>query len=604
LVLCIAGFPPFQVGDFRSPFGHFHNGVFEDNGFYNRHQLLQDISTFWDFPHDPEKTLVNVLISIKGMGKTTLLRHLADPNASRSFKHEYLTDAGRHGRILCLHAPDFTSCPQKPIGDAFLELDRLTKEAFTTDSGVAVVLVNECQAWAEMSILSEKEGATLLSVAMAALPPKVRAAVVGLEDRKLDFLSDDGTLYCTKSSILEVLSLQNAQDMLGRDEPSAKLMMLLSRVPRMLKLGLDVLADIPSATCATKVDTWRVKVKGYYKSSLQTFAIEDACWIIAATNCRWIVNDKSKVPGTQLVWGQLYSREVVTRNLEGQFSLMFGALEGNENWKGELVVKFRELFGVDLARATVSLTKWFTNKSTKSATSGVGDIWDHIFNASLVLRYHLLRAEQKRDNIPLDQVYHPAGDNMRAMLGQWEVCLVQGVALVLTETFVTDYLPANCLCSNKMVVFAHHDALLPIRLCSKQDEKQATPVNSPVCSRALALQHRFGKQKPAGELLPQLLAKKHETKGGGQQKSEPKEKQQPSPPPCCLLHICPSIEEGDLWHHGGGATGTLLRSARDRRRFADVSGHGCMNDEVICVLLQLHNLKDPDFDDAFAMLSL
>ena len=289
-----------------------------------------------------------------------------------------------------------------PVHEAFHELRRLTQAAFGfTTVPVVIVLVDECQSWAKIPVKS----GTLLSYAMSSLPVDVRVAVAGLADSRLQFLSENGTFYQSSDGVLNTLSTDSAFQMISHSSTNKdviNIIVALSKVPRILKLGMDVLEAYPKVASNTQLDLWRFQVDIYYKSTLSTFHLNDACWIIAATSAKWIVHlDSERVPGTTLSWRDLYSKGIVTRAQSGQYSLIFCNLWGkHEDWT-PLRSRFTKLFGIDMAHAVLDIGNVLHTKGRKSSSSLIGDIWESMFNACLVLRYHLLQAKAREVENPL-----------------------------------------------------------------------------------------------------------------------------------------------------------------------------------------------------------
>jgi len=85
----------FKPADFVAPVRLFQNGVLQDNELLEREKLVEKICRFWAFGITPQKRLVATFISSKGMGKTTLLKFLADPSRIPELKPPGLLRAGK-----------------------------------------------------------------------------------------------------------------------------------------------------------------------------------------------------------------------------------------------------------------------------------------------------------------------------------------------------------------------------------------------------------------------------------------------------------------------------------------------------------------------------
>jgi hypothetical protein len=410
---------------------------------------------------------------------------------------------------------------------------------------------------------------TVLAAAVSLLPDNVRVAVAGLYDEHLATFSEGGTMYETPSPnqrvYLAPLSVTAALRVVGSDTETSRTVVALARVPRILVLAKQAVSQQKGTTPGTQLDVWRNSVVKYYHSGFGDLSDEQVCWVVAATSCHWIVEDEEKecVPGTDLTWRELYMYGVVCRGKDGQFSLLFCALFTNPERFGPLSAKFTELFGVQLPHAVLDLRAWFEAHGRKNVLTDVGDTWEYMFNACLVLRYHLLRESHGAEAgvdlwLSLSDVYASESAAAAEMLGEWEVCLSE-VKQDASEGAVEDAAshPRSLRC-NKSVADAHHDAILPAR----KVKNHANIVG-------LALQHRFstGPGKSAKELLPQLLSKK---KGGIQ---------------CRLLHCCPGVKEKKFTRRA-----LRLVSAFKSRMFGELSGRGCINNDTVDTLLQLRDL--------------
>jgi len=304
----------------------------------------------------------------------------------------------------------------------------------------------------------------------------------------------------------------------------------------------------------------------YYKGTISRYTLEEASWLIAATTCRWIVphfvqgTHEVCVPGTKLPWRLLEAQSCITRNVDGQVSLVFGMIQNcSSDWMEHLIVKFYELFGVALDHAVFSYAQWIESKM-KGATTLIADSWEHLVNSALVLRYHLLSKQIETTTgtrpvgLPLSTVYECDEKTYPGnVLANFDVRLEKAV-YGESEVFVSTSL-APGLYSNKATVSAHHDAVISC-------------VKPPV---SLALRYRFEPPKEALELLPQLKASISQATDAAD---------------CVLLHICPSVDESAFKR-----SHPTLMEAYQAGRFVEISGRGCMNEEILNSSLPINKFE-------------